>query len=220
MKPLRIAPLLAAACLLAACATPKSYDYSAFLAARPKSILVLPPLNEALDIKASPSLLAQSSLPLAEAGYYVFPVAVVEESFRSNGLALPGEIHAVSPAKLREIFGADAVLYLRIREYGTRYAVLSSDTTVAASAKLVDLRNGATLWEGSARASSNENRNNNDGLLVMLVRAAVEQIVNTLNDQGHQIAGITAQRLLTPRHNGMLHGPRSPHYGKDLPATR
>ena len=75
-----------AAALLTGCAAPRTYDYTALKQAKPRSILVLPPVNESLDIKATHSLLAHSSQPLAEAGYYVLPVALVDETFRQNGL--------------------------------------------------------------------------------------------------------------------------------------
>lgn len=65
--------VLASAVLLVACAAPKPYDYSAYKAARPKSILVLPPLNDTADVNATASVLAQTTRPLAESGYYVIP---------------------------------------------------------------------------------------------------------------------------------------------------
>ncbi|NVZ67483.1 DUF799 family lipoprotein, partial [Pseudomonas gingeri] len=115
--------------LLAGCAQPiKSLDYSAYKQARPRTILVLPPVNESPDIKGSYSLLSQVTFPLAEAGYYVMPVALVDETFKQNGLSSPAEIQNTSPVKLREIFGADAAMYITVTQYGTKYMVLSSNT--------------------------------------------------------------------------------------------
>lgn len=204
--------------LLAACAQPvKRADYTAFKNSRPRSILVLPPTNGTTDINATNSLLSQMTMPLAEAGYYVVPVAVMDETFRQNGLTTAADIQETSPAKLREIFGADAALYSNITEYGTVYRVLDSATVVAASAKLVDLTTGDVLWQGRARASSNEGNNNSgSGLIGMLVTAAIKQIANSLTDKGHDIAGVTSYRLLhggPP--DGLLYGPRSPKYGTD-----
>ena len=127
---------LLAVSLLVGCAAPRSVDYSAYKQARPKSILVLPPLNESPDIKATYSMLSQVTFPLAEAGYYVMPIAVVDETFRHNGLTNPADIHGLAPAKLNEIFGADAGLYITVKEYGTSYMLISSATVVTASATL------------------------------------------------------------------------------------
>jgi len=215
--PLRNLLGLLSVSLLVGCAAPKTVDYSAYKQARPKSILVLPPLNESPDVKATYSMLSQVTFPLAEAGYYVMPIAVVDETFRHNGLTNPADIHGLAPAKLNEIFGADAGLYITVKEYGTSYMLISSATVVTASATLVDLKTGTTLWTGSARASSEEGNNgNNGGLVGMLITAAVKQIINTSTDAGHPIAGITSQRLLSAgQRTGLLYGPRSPKYGTD-----
>ncbi|MGD3775394.1 DUF799 family lipoprotein, partial [Xanthomonas citri pv. citri] len=103
---------LSIAALLSACAQPvQRPDYTAFKKSQPRSILVLPPVNETTDVGATYGVLSQMSLPLAESGYYVVPVAVMDETFKQNGLTNATDIQATSPAKLREIFGADAALY-------------------------------------------------------------------------------------------------------------
>ena len=204
------------ALVMTGCATPKSYDYTAYKQSRPKSILVLPPQNHSPDVKATYSMLSQVTFPLAESGYYVFPVAVVDETFRQNGLTEPADIHAVAPARLRQIFGADAALYIDIKDYGTSYMVLSSNTIVTADAKLVDLKTGQLLWSGTATASSGEQDSSSSSLVGMMVQAVVNQIAHTITDKGHEIAGITSVRLLSAGHpNGILFGPKSPAYGKD-----
>ncbi|MGP2408038.1 DUF799 domain-containing protein [Yersinia sp. 2545 StPb PI] len=202
--------------LLTGCAKPVQQDYSAFKQSKPKSILVLLPQNQSPEVSASHGMLSQVTYPLSEAGYYVLPVAVVEETFKQNGMTNAGDISAASPAKLHKIFGADAVLYITVVQYGTSYQVITSDTRVTANAKLVDLRNGKLLWSGSATASSNEGDNSSAGVIGMLVQAAVTQISNTLTDRSHDIAGVTSTRMLTAgTPNGILYGPRSPNYGKD-----
>lgn len=215
--PMRLALALAALALLGACASPTPYDYSAFRQSRPASLLVLPPLNDSADVKATAGVLATATAPLAEAGYYVFPASMVDETFRQNGMTTPYDIQQVSSAKLREIFGADAAVYLRVKEYGTKYLVVGSDTRVTLEGRIVDLRSGAVLWEGKATASSQESNNNNQGGIVgLLVKAIVEQIVGTVTDASFNYAGIANQRLLgAPVRNGILYGPRSPNYQKD-----
>ncbi|MEH2922045.1 DUF799 domain-containing protein [Samsonia erythrinae] len=205
------------ALVLTGCAKPVPYDYTAFKESKPKSILVLPPVNHSPDVKASYSLLSQVTYPLAESGYYVLPVAVVDETFKQNGLSTASDIHALSTAKLRQIFGADAALYLDVKEYGTSYTVINSETRVSADARLVDLRTGKLLWSGSATASSNEQQSNsNGGIIGILVQAAVNQIADTISDKGHDVAGVTSARLLAAGHaRGMLYGPRSLQYGKE-----
>ncbi len=207
-----------AAVLASGCATVQPYDYAAYLQSKPRSILVLPPVNESPDVNATYSVFSQLSYPLAESGYYIFPATLVDETFRQNGLTSPTDIHAVAPAKLRQIFGADAALYVNITKYGTTYTIISSAAVVSANARLVDLKTGTLLWQGSATASNDENQNNSgSGLAGLLITAIVKQIVNNVTDASHTVAGITSQRLLQARApNGTLFGPRSPNYGKDL----
>jgi hypothetical protein len=214
---LRLAFVIPLVVLVSACATPKApYDYTAFKQSRPKSIVVLPPVNETPEVKATMGVMTSTIFPLAEAGYYVLPVSVVAETFRQNGMTQPEDIQALPVTKLHEIFGADAALYMHVKRYGTTYMVLSSETTVVIDAKLIDLRSGATLWAGSASASSAEQNNGGGSLAVMLVSAVVNQIVSSVTDAGFTYAGVANQRLLgAPTVNGMLYGPRSVHYQKD-----
>lgn len=212
--------LLATAATLAGCATPPpAYDYAAFQRAKPASMLVLPPLNDSPDVKARPGVWANATLPLAEAGYYVMPVTLVDETFRQNGLNLPNEVHDVPIVKLREFFGADAGVYLRVKQYGTSYAVIASDTTVVVEGRVVDLRDGTLLWEGRAAASSAEQSQQSQGGLVgLLVTALVKQIIGTVADAGFTYAAIADSRLLAaPRVNGILPGPRSALHGQVPP---
>jgi len=148
----------------------------------------------------------------------VMPVAVVDEVFKQNGLSTAADAHATSPAKLLQIFGADAALYLDVKKYGTTYAIISSESVVALEAKLIDLRTGTLLWAGSASASSAEQQGNSGagGLIGLLVVALVNQILDTVNDRSYSVAGIADQRLLAAgRPSGLLYGPRSPKAGTD-----
>ncbi|MDN7957682.1 DUF799 domain-containing protein [Burkholderia orbicola] len=212
---------LSIAALLSACAQPvQRPDYTAFKKSQPRSILVLPPVNETTDVGATYGVLSQMTLPLAESGYYVVPVAVMDETFKQNGLTNATDIQATSPAKLREIFGADAALYSKITQYGSVYQLVDSTTIVSVSAKLVDLKNGDVLWQGEGRATGKEVGNNMSvnafGIVGALVQAAVKQVAHSLTDEAHDVAGLTSSRLLSAGPpNGLLYGPRSPKYGTD-----
>jgi hypothetical protein len=203
--------------VLQGCVTPpKPFDYTAFKESKPASILILPPLNATPEVMATPSVMAQMTQPLAESGYYVLPVSLVAETLKNNGMQSADEAQQIPAAKLREIFGADAGLYVKVTRYGSVYKVLNSETAVTLEAKLVDLRNGQLLWEGSASASSAEQSNNNQGGLIgLLVKAVVDQIIASSTERSHPMAGLASQRLLTAgQPGGLLHGPRSPHYNK------
>lgn len=218
---LKMLVLVAGTAVITGCATKTPFDYSAFKESRPRSILVLPPLNTTTEVTATSSVLSYVTRPLAEAGYYVMPVTLVAEAFKENGMTQPSDMHGTSPEKLRQIFGADAALYINIAKYGTTFMVINSESVVTAQAKLVDLKTGKQLWTGSATASSEEGKNQQQGGLAgLLISAIVKQVMATTMDQSHRVAGVTTARLLSAgTTNGVLYGPRSPNFGKDSVVT-
>ena len=218
IRRLFLCSLLASLGLLFGCATPAPRDYSAWQQAKPATLLVLPPINESPEVKATPGAWASATLPLAEAGYYVLPVTLVDETFRQNGVTSAEDAHSIPVTKLREVFGADAAVYIRVKQYGTKYAVVASETRVDLEARIVDLKTGASLWDGTASASSSESQNNQGGLAALLIKALINQVVGTATDAAYTYAGVASTRLLgAPRFNGVLPGPRSPLYGQPLP---
>ncbi len=215
---LRITLALSAVCLLwlSACSTPSAKpDQSDFRNSKPKSILVLPPVNLSPDIRGSLTFLSTVTRPLSEAGYYVFPVAMVDATFKENGLQMADDIHDAPLSKLQSIFGADAVLYITVEKFGSSYVVIDSQTVVSAKAKLVDARTGTLLWKGQASASDAEGRDNNNGLAGVLINSVIHQLASNIGNPGHQVAKLASARLLSPQSGGILYGPRSPNYGKD-----
>lgn len=203
--------------LLVGCAAHKpagAPDMSEFRHSRPTSILVLPPINLSTDIRGSYTFLSTVTRPLAEAGYYVFPVALVDATFKENGLTLPDQMHEAPLNKLQSIFGADAVLYITLDKYGSTYAVIDSQTVVSAKARLVDARSGTLLWQGQASASDAEGRDNNNGLAGLLINSVIHQLASNIGNPGHQLSKVASARLLMPGNQGWLRGPYSPDDGK------
>lgn len=208
--------------LFSGCAVaPKSNrDLAAYNTNMPKSILVLPPVNESPDTRATYGYWATVTLPVAEAGYYVFPISVVDTMFKENGVTNGFDAQAIAPQKLQEIFGADAALYVKVKEYGSKYQVIQSVATVAVEAKLIDLKTGTLLWEGEKKIQQ-ANNNGNAGLVGMLVGALVDQISNHLSDRAYMLSGNVSSQLYTPQlnlQNGLLFGPRSLNYVQNVAA--
>lgn len=209
------------AILFSACASdPRpQYDYSAFLQTKPRSILVLMPTNESTEIKASSAVLTNAIFPLSEAGYYIFDPSLVNDTFKFNGVYEPSEIHQISVNKLKQIFGADSVLYINIKEYGSTYMVLDSVTKVSVEAKLVDTNTGNIMWQKTASAT-NSSQGSSD-IASMLLNALIKQIADTLSDVSYELSA-RADRILFAQdcYDCLLYGPYSPYYGKDSQLTK
>ncbi|CAI8694033.1 hypothetical protein EMIT0111MI5_200011 [Burkholderia sp. IT-111MI5] len=76
------------------------------------------------------------------------------------------------------------------------------------------------LWRHNGGATGKEMSNNvNIGafrIVGVLVQAAVKQVAHSLSDEGHAVAALTSNRLLSAGPpNGLLYGPRSSRYGTD-----
>jgi hypothetical protein len=195
--------------LLAACATPEPFDYTAFLAHPPRSILVLPPLNESPDPEGPYVFLSTVTRPLAERGYYVFPVAVVEQMMRENGLPTPWEMHQVELAKFAEVFGADAVLYPTIEEWGTSYQLINSQSRVAVRYRLVDVASGIEIWSGSGVAEY-DSSSGSSSLLGMMVGAVLNQVTTELYDESYGLSEQANSEAFGSTNFGLLPGPYYP----------
>ena len=216
--------LTAIAFLFCACTTepaaPKNYPE--FRESRPLSILVMPPINRSPDIKAPATFLATATVPLAEAGYYVIPVALSNETFRQNGMTVAEEAQAIEFGRLREIFGADAALYITITRFGARYQVLNSALEAEASARLVDLRTGLELWSSYAAVSDNSidslgSIDSAESLIALLIHAAVSQIINTVSDSSFYVGRKANYQMLSggDKRGNILYGQYHPKYGED-----
>jgi len=201
---------------LAGCVAPQPYDYTNYRAHFPHSILVLPPLNETTDMRGTYSYLSTITYPIAEMGYYVYPVVVVDQLLKENGLPTPGEMHQAPLSKIRKIVGADAVLYITLTEYGTKFVVLNSVTRVTARVKLVDTLTESVIWSGVLSAQDDGGGNNSGGgILGALINAAVKQAINSSTDRSHDVSRIANRRLMS-ENRGLLYGPYHPKYGLPL----
>lgn len=204
------AMMLGSLLALAGCQTVPSYDYTNFRAHPPRSILVLPPINESTAIEGTYGYLSTITQPIAERGYYVFPVAVIDQFMKDNGLPTAGEMQQAPLAKLAEVTGADAVLFLDLKQYGSTYRVVNSTTTVEVVAKLVDTRTGVLLWQGRGFAQQASNGSGN--LLADLIAAAITQAINKKSDQAHLVSRLANANLFYPENTGLPYGPYSPKY--------
>jgi hypothetical protein len=131
----------------------------------------------------------------------------VDHFLKENGLTLPSEMHDAPLNKLYEAFGADAVLYMTIDKYGSKYQVIAANTFVFVTAKLVDSRTGITIWDGVAQVTFSGQGG--------LIEAVVEQVMNKLTDQAHNVAAMASYQLLTEQGKGVPKGARHPQYGKN-----
>lgn len=204
----KVVAVVGLACLglMTGCATTTPYDYSAFEEYKPRSILVLPPVNQSVEVGAPYIYLSRVTQPLAERGYYVFPVAVVDQLMKENGLPSSAEMHNVPLAKIKEVINPDAVLYITIDNWGQKYQVISSTAMVKVSGKLIDVESGALLWEGHAEAIKKSD-DGGGGLIGALASAVITQVIGKKIDQTPNLARMANYQLFYTQDQGLLEGP-------------
>ena len=160
------------------CATTrKEKDYTKFNAASPRSILIVPVVNRSVEVTAPDYFLTTTPIPVAERGYYVFPVNLVKRVLEDDGLSDADLVHNAPTSKLCELFGADAVLYIIIERWDAQYLVLSTIVTVELTYIIKDGKTGETLWEERARMTYEPQSTNTGSLLGDLIAAAVTAAV-------------------------------------------
>jgi hypothetical protein len=207
--------LIAGVVLSGGCATTTSFDYAAYRQHLPRSILVLPPRNESNIVEAPYIYLSTITRPLAECGYYVFPVAVVDAFMKENGMPSAEEMHGVSLHKIRDIIGADAVLYVTIEDWGQKYLIVDSMTVVQARAELIDVATGETIWKGVAHLRQGSG-GGGDPIAKLIAVAVVQVLATSLGDPTYSVAGQANYAMTVDPNNGFLLGPyRPPGQEKD-----
>jgi hypothetical protein len=151
----------------------KAEFYGEYYKAKPKSILILPARNTTTAADATDYFRFTVAQPLAEKGFYVFPVHLVDSFFKSENISNAELIRNIPVTKLREIFNCDAVLYVDINTWNTSYQVVGSSVDVGLTFALVDAKNGKELWNNETYAYSSESLDGNNGVLGLIVSAVV-----------------------------------------------
>jgi hypothetical protein len=184
-------------------------DLGKLVAARPRSILVVPVVNNSMDVTAADYFLSTVPVPLAERGYYVFPVNLVKRLLEDDGLADASLVHSAPPEKLAALFGADAVLYVAIQRWEAKWILLSTQVTVELTYTLRDAKTGAVLWEEhQARQYASDS---GGGLIGAVVNAAITKASPNYMPLARQ-ANLVALAYPGP---GFPCGPYRPEYGQD-----
>jgi hypothetical protein len=193
--------------IISGCATTTPYDYTAFEKSKPRSIVVIPPNNNSIEVNAPYIYLSTLTRPLAEKGYYVFPVFVIDHFLKENGLPTPAEMNGIPLDKIGEHIGADAVLYVSIEDWGQKYQVINSVTKVHATLRLVDVKTGDLLWESIAIAQQSSG-DGGGGIVGALVGAVLTQVLaSTITDPTPGLARQANNLAIGSQLRGMLDGP-------------
>jgi len=169
--------IICAAFALTGCVTqPQKKDFTAFNAAKPRSILVVPIINKSLDVDAPNYMLSTLPVPLAERGYYVFPVNTSKMVLEQEGFYEGEQIAQQSPEALTKLFGADAVLFVTINRWDAQYAFIATTVTVDFDYRMV-AKDGTEIWTDKQKLVYSPQQQNSGSPIAMLVAAAINAAI-------------------------------------------
>ena len=199
--------VLAVALGIGGCATkPIEKDMSAFRAAAPRSILVVPAVNKSLDVDAPNYMLSALSLPLAEKGYYVFPVNTTKVVLQQEGFYEGEQIRQQPTQSLAKLFGADSVLYVTINRWDAQYAVFATSVTVEFDYRLV-YKDGTEIWSAQQKLVYTPQNNSGGSPLATLVAAALTAAMTRAAPNYKPLTRQANNQVLVLGPNALLDGP-------------
>jgi hypothetical protein len=201
---------------LAGCATaPPRSDYTEFRSENPHAILVVPPINKSVDVNAPDYFLATIATPLAERGYYVFPVNMVRSVLADDGLSDANLVHSGDPRRLGQLFGADAVLYISIERWDAKYVVLSTTVTVELNYSLKSARTGHELWKDHRVLAYSPQGSSSGNPLADLIADVVAAAMTKAAPNYLPLARQANDQAITLKGTGLPAGPHDSLYLKD-----
>ncbi len=199
---LQLALLALAAFVLSGCgassvAITKGSAFAKMYEEQPRSLLILPPMNESTAAEAKDYYMTTVESPFALMGYYTFPVEMVSDVMKQEGVYDTELLYSLPAQKFAEYFGADAVLFTTIKKWDTSYMVLASTLTVSIEAKIVSTKTSQPLWTHTGTVVVDlGGGNNSGGGLAGLVVNAVATAVNTAAADYVTYAHQANQRLI------------------------
>lgn len=208
---MKIFTLLLALFALSGCVQqPVKQDMSAFTAAAPRSILVVPTVNKSLDVDAPNYVLSTLPVPLAEKGYYVFPVNTTKYVLEQEGMYEADRIHNEPTESLAKLFGADAVLYVQINRWDAQYLLIAATVTVDFDYRLVS-KDGTEIWkEHKTMQYSPQNNNNSGSALAVLIGAIVSAAMTRIAPNYLPLTQQANQQVFVLGPNALPDGPYRP----------
>ncbi|MEL0658895.1 GNA1162 family protein [Psychromonas arctica] len=199
---------------LSACVAPtlvtKESEFPGMYIEKPKSLLIMPPINLSTAADAKDYYSTTVEMPVAFQGYYTLPYEITSEVLKQQGVYDSELVYDMPLNKFYEYFGADAVLFTKIKKWDTSYVVVSSSLTVSIDAEIKSTKTSQVLWKYNGTVIVDLSGGNGGGLVGLLASAIVTAINTASADY------TTYARQANGRFVGTIPvGPYHPMYLKD-----
>lgn len=186
-------------------AFPKMYEQ------QPRSILILPPMNESTDSEAKDYYMTTTEMPFALMGYYTFPTEMVSDIMKQEGVYDTELLYNLPIDKFAEYFGADTVLFTKIKRWDVSYMVLASNLVIEIEAQILSTKTSEELWKYTGTVVVDLSGDNSGGGIGGLIASLIITAINTAAADYVEYAHIANQRMIYT----MPVGPYHPKYMSD-----
>lgn len=172
----------------------------------PELVFVAPIQNETADLDGPKILRAMMVRRMADRGYFPVATGAVDVLLAREHLDDPGIFARQPPGAIGPVIGAEAILYLNLKDWSSKFLGVTSSVAVEAEAILIDTRSGLRLWEGHARATDIPHANGGESPLAFLVNAAATAALHSALAPYRPLAEQVCSRLAAelppgPRHS-------------------
>jgi hypothetical protein len=169
-------------------------------------------MNESSDAEAKGYYMTTVEMPFALMGYYVFPVEMVSDIMKQEGVYDTELLYNMPLDKFYEYFGADAVLFTKIKAWKVSYAVIASTLTISIESTIVSTKTSQELWKytGTVVVDLSGGGGSSGGIGGLIAKAIATAINTAAADYVHY-ARIANNRIIVT----VPAGPYSPMYMKD-----
>ena len=178
---------------------PKMYEQ------QPRSILILPPMNESTDAEAKDYYMTTTEMPFALMGYYVFPSEMVSDIMKQEGVYDTETLYNMPLDKFYDYFGADTVLFTRIKKWDLSYAVLAANLTIQIEAKIMSTRTSEELWTYVGTVVVDLGGGNGGGGIGGLIASAIATAINSATADYVEHAHTANRRIISTLPVGPYH---------------
>ena len=158
----------------------KGQEFPGMYEEKPRSLFIMPPMNESTAADAKDYYATTIEIPLAFHGFYVFPYEITSDVLKQQGIYDAELLYNMPLNKFHDYFGADAVLFTKIKKWDTSYMVLASNLTVSIDAEIKSTRTSRILWQYNGTVVVDlSGGSDSGGSLAGLIAKAVATAINT-----------------------------------------
>jgi hypothetical protein len=145
----------------------------------PACILIFPPVNESTAADAKEYYSTTIQEPFGYCGYYTLPFVITSDIMKQEGIYDTELLSNIPLNKFKEYFGADAVLFTKIKRWDLSYMVLASSLTVCVECQLKSTTTDRILWKYNGTIVVDLSGGNSGGGIAGLIAKAIVCAINS-----------------------------------------